>query len=142
MIRKAMLQGRDYGSCWVNAPASERRFRQDARPSVEELHDFGTRLDLRREKLDGALDENTDQRLETLNVVIGPTLDLSEVSARPAFHHIGRDRPWRTGKPYQGGFRAERLEDAANGLEHWFEAQNNLPGIEPSNVTAVLDRLE
>src|SRR6266436_3286636 len=142
MTRKALLQGRDDGSRRFDDQASERRFRQHTRPSVKELHDFGARLDLRCEKLDGALDENADQRVETLNIAIGPTLDLSKVSARPAFHHVGRDRPRRTGKPDQGSLRAERLGNAANGLEHRFKARNNLAGIEPGNAAAIRDRLE
>src|SRR5258708_5134045 len=55
MIRKALLQGRDDGSRRFDDPASERRFRQDARPSVEKLHNFGARLDLRCEKVDVAI---------------------------------------------------------------------------------------
>src|SRR5437667_1996733 len=142
MTRKALLQSGDDGSRRFYDQASERWFRQDARPSVEELHDFDARLDLPCEKLDGTLDENTDQRIETLNIAIGPTLDLSKVSARPTFHHIGRDRPRRAGKPDQGCLRAERPGNAANGLEHWLKTRNNLPGIEPSNAGMVRDRLE
>src|SRR5215510_10299478 len=123
MIRKAPLQGRNDGSRRFDDPAPERRFRQDACPSVEELDDFGARLDLTGEKIDGALDKNADQRVETLDIAIGPTLDPSEVSAVPAFHHIGRDGPRRTGKPDQGGLRAERGGNAASGLEHRLKAR-------------------
>src|SRR6202011_855888 len=141
MIRKALLQGRDDGSRRFDDPASERRFRQDARPSVEKLHNFGARLDLSCEKLNGALDENADQRVETFGIAIGPALDPTKVSARPTFHHIGRDRPRRTSNPDQGCLSAERLGNPANGLEHWLDARNKLPGIEPPNAAAVLDRL-
>src|SRR4051812_45027326 len=114
MNRKTLLQGRDDLSRRFDDPAFERRLRQDARPSVKELHDFDTRLDLRGEELDGALDENADQRVEPFAVTISPTLDLSEVSARPAFHHIGRDGPRPAGKSDHGGLRAERRDHAVN----------------------------
>ena len=133
MIRKALLQGRDDGSRRFDDPAPERRFRQDARPAVEELHDFGARLDLRCEKLDGALDENADQRVETLDIAIGPTLDPSEVSARPAFHHIGRDRPRRTGKPDQGCLRGRATAATRPMVSNTGSRRGTtLPGIEPS----------
>ena len=47
------------------------------------------------------------------------------------------------GDPYPSQVeQTERLGNPANGLEHWLKARNNLPGIEPPNAAAVLDRLE
>src|SRR6266852_4641874 len=99
MIRKAPFQCHDDASRRFDDPPLESRFRQDSRPAVEELHDFGARLDLSRKKVDGALGQKADQRIETRDIAIGPAFDPPKISARPAFYHVGSDGPRSTCKP-------------------------------------------
>src|SRR6516162_5723461 len=72
MVGKPLFYRRNDASGGFDHQTPERRLGQNACPTVEKLHDLGTGLDLSTQKVDGAFDEQLDQRAEALDVAISP----------------------------------------------------------------------
>ncbi len=98
----ARLQAGDDRLDRRDAPALEFIGRQDARPAIENLHDFDAGFDLLGQIIDRAGNEPVDQTLKQVRLAIGEEARWGLIGRALPGDHIARDRPRRAAKADQG----------------------------------------
>jgi hypothetical protein len=86
--------------------------------ALEDLHGFGTGIDLRDQVGGRGRDKPVDEGAHELGVAIGDEPGRRLVGRALAGDHVAGDRPGRSAKAEQGRLRRQGALDAAEGFEH------------------------
>src|SRR5208283_434479 len=116
-----LLHPRDDLAQGLENPPLELRWRQHARPAIENLHDLDAPVDLAEEIGDRGLDKPRDERLEDFRPAIGEEPRRRLIRRPVTGDHIARDCPRRAAKTNESRLARKRALHALDRLEDWSE---------------------